>query len=268
MPEPTVRPYRIWVRRSTERGGSYALRFEATRGKGLLRVVRPGVMVDPPARATGEEDGLTASQVLQSRYIHAADGGRPRQQVLFGRIDLGVLSSLEPEVWHECGDQDEDGRRYATVGPPPADEDEDVDDAPTDVQRMIAELRAHLRDATPLVDDAPMRVVHSASMVGEVASFEHMLAEPRGPTLIPVEPPREPEEPEPEPEPLPVVTSAPPEAPPAPAPDAAWAGAAFHARPTTLVRHFRRQAERDRLRILELEDEVRRLAARGPAASR
>lgn len=264
MPEPTVRPYRIWVRRSTEPGGSYALRFEATRGKGLLRVVRPGVMVDPPARTAGVEEGLTASQVLQSRYIHAADGGRPRQQVLFGRIDLGVLSSLEPEVWHECGDQDRDGRRYATLGPPPADEDEDVDDAPTDVQRMIAELRAHLRDATPVVDDAPMLVVHGSSMVGEVASFGNVLAEPGQSPAVPVEPPRQPGGPEPSP----AVTSAPAGAPPESASDDGWAGVAFHARTTTLVRHLRRQIERGRLRILELEEEVRRLSARGPTPSR
>lgn len=251
MPDPTVRAFRIWVRRSTERGGSYAIRFELHRARGLLRVVRPGVTVDPPARPTGIEEGLTASQLLQSRFILAAEGGRARQAVLFGRIDPVGLSTLEPEVWHECGDLEADGRRYVVLATSMVDE-EDVDDQPTDVQRMIAELRHHLRNASPVVDDDHLRVLAGSSVVGEVASFDQAevgSSLTHAPTLIPVEPP----------------ISLPPQA----VEEATSDMETLHARPTTLVRFLRRQVERDRRRIAELEEQVRRLgAAHEPAARR
>ena len=48
-------PFRIWLRRMSSLERTFALRFEAFEGKGVLRVARPGVLVDPPARVSGYE---------------------------------------------------------------------------------------------------------------------------------------------------------------------------------------------------------------------
>ena len=64
-------PFRIWLRRMSSLERTFALRFEAFEGKGVLRVARPGVLVDPPARVSGYESDITAQNVRASRFLLA-----------------------------------------------------------------------------------------------------------------------------------------------------------------------------------------------------
>lgn len=97
--EGQVERFHVWIRRRDDVQAPYALRFEVTDGKGILRVARPGVLVDPPARPGGTEERLTASQVRASRFLHVWDGGRYRQGHLFARLDETGLEGLPLDRW-------------------------------------------------------------------------------------------------------------------------------------------------------------------------
>lgn len=262
VPEPTHPHYRIWVRRQAEWGGSYSLRFEVARGRGLLRVARPGVTVDPPARASGQEDGLTASQVLQSRFLYAGDGQRGRRALSLGRVDIAALSGLYGSDWVELRETEADGGAWLELPATRGEGEEDTEDQPTDVLRMIAELRAHLRDASPVIDDAPPpRVPAARAATGGVAAedmgfvFDEFGAEPPPPRpAAPVATPAEPAEPAQPAQPAEPAAAAGDEVP----------GAGLHARRTTLVRHLRRKLVDAQLRALELEARVSVLEGQKP----
>ncbi|MFN7147299.1 MAG: hypothetical protein ACK4YP_26260, partial [Myxococcota bacterium] len=95
--------FRVWIRRRNDPQGPYAIRFEVTDGKGILRVARPGVLVDPPARPSGFEERLSASQVRASRFLHVWDGGRYRQGHLLARLDETRLENIPADRWIELG---------------------------------------------------------------------------------------------------------------------------------------------------------------------
>lgn len=91
--------FRVWLRRRAEPGAPYSVRFEVTDGKGILRVARPGVLVDPPARPFGFEERLSAAQVRASRFLHVWDGGRYRQGYMLARLEEGRMDALPVDRW-------------------------------------------------------------------------------------------------------------------------------------------------------------------------
>jgi len=101
--------FRFWVRRSPGEDPTFSVRFEVRQGKGLLRVARPGVLVDPPARQSGYEERLTAAQVRASRFLHVWDAGRKRQGYVLSRLADDVLSDLAEERWVEMGIESDGG---------------------------------------------------------------------------------------------------------------------------------------------------------------
>lgn len=116
-PPPRAASLRVWVRRSVlsleavSTGWSeaprvdgpsvYAVRYASEEGRALLRIARPGVLIDPPPRPTGEEDGLTVTQLRESRLLHAEDAGRARRAWSFGRLDPVALAALPGGEWIE-----------------------------------------------------------------------------------------------------------------------------------------------------------------------
>src|SRR5688572_17914471 len=70
---PLTTGFRVWLRRRDSDDAPFALKFEVRGGKGVLRVARPGVLIDPPARPSGQEERLTSAQVRQSRFLHVVD---------------------------------------------------------------------------------------------------------------------------------------------------------------------------------------------------
>ena len=87
-------PFRIWLRRMSSLERTFALRFEAFEGKGVLRVARPGVLVDPPARVSGYESDITAQNVRASRFLHVSGTARRRDTWFLSRLSDEQLNGL------------------------------------------------------------------------------------------------------------------------------------------------------------------------------
>ena len=123
--------FRFWLRRSPGEDPTFSVRFEVRQGKGLLRVARPGVLVDPPARQSGYEERLTAAQVRASRFLHVWDAGRRRQGFVLSRLSDEILSDLARERWVEMGLESDGG--FCWLLPredaDPTDHDTDIDPA-------------------------------------------------------------------------------------------------------------------------------------------
>ncbi len=92
--------FRFWLRRSSASEHHYALRFEVFDGHGVLRVARPGVLIDPPARESGYEGELTLTQVRSSRFLHITGVDRRRQLYFLSRIPDDATAFSE-EGWVE-----------------------------------------------------------------------------------------------------------------------------------------------------------------------
>lgn len=80
---------------------TFALRFEAFEGKGVLRVARPGVLVDPPARVSGYESDITAQNVRASRFLHVSGSQRRRDTWFLSRLSDEQLDGLPRDTWAE-----------------------------------------------------------------------------------------------------------------------------------------------------------------------
>lgn len=98
---PDVPPFRFWIRRSPGSDGTYALRYEVFDGKGVLRVSRPGRLVDPPARGSGYEPDLTPAGVRGSQFVHLSASGNRRQTWFLSRVTEPLLTALHPGAWLE-----------------------------------------------------------------------------------------------------------------------------------------------------------------------
>ena len=110
----TLGPTRVWVRRE-DGGVTFGLRFEAPGGKGVLRVERAGVRLDPPARMAGSEGGLSAEQLRGARFAAARDGRRLAFDL--ERLDDAALARLSPGAWRVLV-AEEHGERAQLVLPP------------------------------------------------------------------------------------------------------------------------------------------------------
>lgn len=115
---PEAPPFRFWVRRSPGAGSTYALRFEVFDGKGVLRVSRPGRLVDPPARGSGYEPDLEPTAVRGSQFVHLSAQGNRRQTWFLSRVNEPLLHQLAPGAWLELVPQIELGAPHLVVVPP------------------------------------------------------------------------------------------------------------------------------------------------------
>lgn len=175
--------FRVWLRRRAEPGAPYSVRFEVTDGKGILRVARPGVLVDPPARPFGFEERLSAAQVRASRFLHVWDGGRYRQGYMLARLEEARMEALPADRWIQLetsnfgvnsalllpsvigpttGEVDDEPtwpRKDATLeaalaAPPPAVAAEEARTDRTDPKPRPSELEAP-RPVRPIYSDGP-----------------------------------------------------------------------------------------------------------------
>lgn len=139
--------FRFWVRRSPGEGAVYSIRFEVDGGKGLLRVARPGVLVDPPAREFGFEERLTSAQVRASRFLHVWEGGRKRQGYVLSRLTDAVLAELPLGSWEELSVVNDGGFCWLVHRAP---EELDANSLePLDLNRTGDLLRDNRVDAMP-----------------------------------------------------------------------------------------------------------------------
>lgn len=246
---PNSPRFQVWVRRQSQPDGPFSIRFEVADGKGILRVARPGVLIDPPARPTGLEERLTGPQLRASRFLHVWDGGRGRQGHSLTRLEEMALDRVPIGLW-VCLIPSEDSALHYLFLPdiaPEVEVEEEVGDEPTSPARMLANLREDLSavgafeepiEAGSATDEVPL-----AALAAE--DDEPAVARPRISHYAPPEPIR----------PLVLAADAPVIHLEPPPEDDAMAPA------TPLVRHLRRQVGRQNARIFELEEEVRRLRA-------
>lgn len=115
---PDSPPFRFWLRRTGASEPTYALRFEVVDGKGVLRVARPGVLVDPPARDSGSELDLTLAQVRASRFLHVSALDRRRQLYFLSRVPEELAGRLKAGAWVELGAAVDRGAHYLLLDPP------------------------------------------------------------------------------------------------------------------------------------------------------
>lgn len=130
--------FRFWVRRSPDADPTFSVRFEVRQGKGLLRVARPGVLVDPPARQSGYEERLSAAQVRASRFLHVWDAGRKRQGYVLSRLTDELLVGLSEERWVEMGIESDGG--FCWLLPLPDDVAVTIQDPAEEPTRAIDDL--------------------------------------------------------------------------------------------------------------------------------
>lgn len=93
--------FSIWIARLNEPDGPYGVRFEMSDSKGILRIPRAGVFVEPPARNIGVELRLSVDQLLNARFVHLWGRGSFRQTWIFNRVEALHLEQLQVGQWVE-----------------------------------------------------------------------------------------------------------------------------------------------------------------------
>ncbi len=247
------RLFSVSVRRAPDATSHFGLRFQCTDGKGILRVTRPGVLIDPPARQSGEEKGLTANQVRSSRFLHARDGGQHRVAFLLARLDDAALERLPPDRWFELRPTTDGGGAHLELPELLArvDHESPVEEL-TSPQQMLEDLRDELSSpGVSTSEHTPVAPLGNGLEMEGWAVFD-IREEPVSRALAVVAPPPPVvEAPAPPPAPSPAATPS--------APQGAGDVLAFHQRNTTLVRFLRRRllAEEQRVRLLEAQMRAR-----------
>lgn len=268
MSTSTTSPrFHVWVRRRLQPEG-LAIRFEVAEGKGILRVARPGVLIDPPARPTGLEERLTSAQLRASRFLHVWEGGRQGHSLT--QLEEAALDRLPVDQWVALTPSADSTLHYLLLPDIAPEVEEEVGDEPTSPNRMLANLRQDLSSAAAGEDE----LIEAASGTDEVPfdtlpddEEEEQAPAPARKSAAAREvsfpPPAMPVT-------RPTTTVPPPVRPPAPRAEEDVLQPAIRLGPspeddtspaTPLVRHLRRQVGRQGARILELEEEVRRLRA-------
>lgn len=186
--------FQVWVRRTDDPEAPYALRFTVHGGKGILRVARPGVLIDPPARATGLEEHLTGAQIRQSRFLHIRESGRDRIAFALSRLDDASLERLPVTTWVELVVDADSAGHYLLLELAPT---ELVEDGPTSPHSAM--LMDFTRDLRQIVERTRVLSVEDDEFI-EADSFT---AEEPLPAAVSVTPP--PANPAPSPAPTPAL---------------------------------------------------------------
>lgn len=113
--EPTAP--RVWLLREDDERRPFAVRFESSDGRALLRVGRGGVTVDAPAASKGLEPQLEL-EALRSAVLFHIPGEGARAAWTFDTLVDDDLEALEATYWHELFPTVGRGyRRYVLTDP-------------------------------------------------------------------------------------------------------------------------------------------------------
>lgn len=245
-------PFQVWLRRDVGGDSSFSVRFEVREGRGALRVARGGVVFDPPLRPAGDERALSPGQLWEARFLHLGAGDSSRRSYSFGRIPPAVLLALPAAAWLPLEVVEEAGVRSFRLPGDAGRRAAELEDEPTSPQRLLAAFhpppRAEVTRPRPAPDEEPTELPEGV-LDAALSSVVNLAVRPvTGARPAPA--PRAAEAPAPRP--------AEPSATERTDPAAAERGPeAFHARPTTLVRYFRRRLQERELQLQELEAKLR-----------
>lgn len=268
VPVPGL-PFQVWLRRDVGGDASFSVRFEAKEGRSALRVARGGVVFDPPLRAAGEERGLSPGQLWEARLLHLGPNEAARRSYSFGRIPPAVLLTLPAASWLALEVVEEAGARSFRLPGDAGRRAAELEDEPTSPQRLLAAFhpppRGEVTRPRPAPDEEPTELPEGV-LDAALSSVVNLAVRPVPGAARPAEGG--------------AARAARPDAPARPAAPAAPASAepppertdpagvaertdtgagpeAFHARPTTLVRYFRRRLQERELQLQELEAKLR-----------
>ena len=89
--------FSMWLRPDLEE--TFDLKFQVSAGRGVIRISRPGVLVDPPAMNDGEVTGLTLADLHATRFLLLPSRGK-RQSYHFSDLEFRHLSGLLVGDWN------------------------------------------------------------------------------------------------------------------------------------------------------------------------
>jgi hypothetical protein len=97
MSDSTRTPFRFWLRRDEPGAPRFSVRFDLTEGRGLVRLDRPGVRLDPPARRSGQTTGLAPAAVRSAVFLHVL--GQQRVGYALSHLTDAMLTSIRDAEW-------------------------------------------------------------------------------------------------------------------------------------------------------------------------
>lgn len=148
MTASTRAPFRFWLRRDEPGAPRFSVRFDLSEGRGLVRLDRPGVRLDPPARRSGQTTGLAPAAVRSAVFLHVL--GQRRIGYALSRLGEPVLASIRDTEWRRLDVVNTDGNGSHFLELPP---DEQL--PPTQTFR-VADLGPVLREARAATAVDPM----------------------------------------------------------------------------------------------------------------
>lgn len=144
-------PFHVWIRRAES--DAFDLRFTVSSGRALLRTVRPGITVDPPAQSAGEVAGLDAIALHSSVFLHIEPVRLAAAPYPLAELDAAELGALPAGVWVAV-ERGPGGLRIGgadpapliTLAPPPpeADDAAEASDAAAPPTGLVRHLRRQL----------------------------------------------------------------------------------------------------------------------------
>ncbi len=132
----------VWLRptHTGQHDVRYDVRFSIDEGRGVMRVSRPGVLVDPPAHHEGEITALSRGDLHASRFLLLPNRGL-RRTYLFSDLTDQQLSSLAPAQWSALEVALINGQRCFQVSVLPEDEETSLFSNPFPVDVMPPGIR-------------------------------------------------------------------------------------------------------------------------------
>ena len=146
--------FRLWIQRASDAEPPFRLRWQVMDGRGTLLLPRGGGTDAAPATSSGTQSQLSATDVIQTRFLVVSDRGGKRNQFALDGLAKAQLDALDDTGWHALG-LDTSGASLVIptkpTPPPPAQ-------APPSPQQRIQDLEASLAKAQSRVSELTRRV--------------------------------------------------------------------------------------------------------------
>lgn len=161
----------MWIRPGEKE--TFELKFSIDGGRGILRISRPGVLVDPPATEEGVVTGLTLADLFATRFLLLPRRGG-RQSYLFSDLRERFLGKLEPGVWSPLEAEIIDGQRSFLPPSFPDEETSLITTIPLEAMRPSFEVGGN--EEARLRQEVRQLTVELAAEREKVARLEGMIA--------------------------------------------------------------------------------------------
>ena len=165
--------FNMWVR--PDRKETFDLKFFVNEGRGVFRISRPGILVDPPAKNDGVVTGLTLADLHATRFLLLPRRGN-RRNYLFSDLNLRLLDAMEVGNWNPLEPEIIDGQRSFL---PPSFEDDETSIITTaiPIEAMRPSFRPGTNEEARLREDVRKLTMDLHSERAKVQNLEKMVAQ-------------------------------------------------------------------------------------------